>query len=147
MKKNNIIFLIIVKNLYIKKDKINVEFLFIYLFKINMIFKFFFIIFLSKSPDFTSIWDLSDLVLKIIEESKDIKIDKIKDQLEVLQIEIPKKEQFDAAEMERIGKMSQAEFLDFLWEHKYYKLYWCLLTAYIATPIFCIWLIHYILSR
>src|ERR1700712_1382319 len=97
MKKNNINFFSIVKNLYVKIKNANIDSLFIFLFKIknkiNLILKLYLIISLLKTNNltFTSILDFSDLVLKIIEEeSKDIKLDEMTAKLEQLKIELPK---------------------------------------------------------
>lgn len=74
--KNNYTFINIVKHIYIKLKNFDSVVCFLYLCKIksyiNLYLKFilFFIVLLTNSnTDFTSIWDLGDLVIKIVEDS------------------------------------------------------------------------------
>src|SRR5689334_13174718 len=105
----------IAKITYIKIKNINAVKFFIYLFKIkssiNLILKFIllFMVLLRNTNDLTSMWDLGDLALKMVEqESTDIKVEKVEDtndnilQTDELTKDIKKEEEeidFDAMEL------------------------------------------------
>ena len=130
----------LVKKLFIKIKKMNVFILFIYLYKIksnlNIILKLLFIITLVNYNELTSIWDLGDLALKMVEqESKNPKIEDT-----VVQItEIQKAEEID------FDSMEFSEWLEYLRKNEP-KAYWFWVISFCATSVFCIWLMHYIIG-
>lgn len=129
-----------VKNLFIKIKKMNVFILFIYLYKIksnlNIILKLLFIISIVNYNELTSIWDLGDLALKMVEqESKNPKIEDTVVQI----IEIQKAEEID------FDSMEFSEWLEYLRKNEP-KAYWFWVISFCATSVFCIWLMHYIIG-
>lgn len=130
----------LVKKLFIKIKKMNVFILFIYLYKIksnlNIILKLLFIITLVNYNELTSIWDLGDLALKMVEQ--EYKNPKIEDT--VVQItEIQKAEEID------FDSMEFSEWLEYLRKNEP-KAYWFWVISFCATSVFCIWLMHYIIG-
>lgn len=141
MRKNNKNLIKIVKMLYAKIIKMNIVSFFILLFKIrsniNLILKFIllFILLIANTNEFTSICDLGDLVLKMVEQedNNDVKVDN-----NILQTEEQKENvDFDSMEL--------GEWLDYLREHEP-KAYWFWILAFGATSVFCIWLMHYLIG-
>lgn len=132
----------IIKIFYSKLKKMNIVSLLLFLFKIksniNLIFKFIFIFILTKNNDFTSIWNLDDLALKMVEgetsqnDTAQI-IEEVKDSTEL------KEEVID------IESMDLGEWLDYLREHEP-KAYWFWILAFGATTVFCVWLMHYLIG-
>jgi len=130
----------LVQTLFIKIQKMNVFIFFIYLYKIksnlNIIFKILFIISIVNFNELTSIWDLGDVALKIVEqESKNPKIEDTVAQI----TETQKAEEID------FDAMEFGEWLEYLRENEP-KAYWFLVISFCATSVFCIWLMHYIIS-
>lgn len=146
-KKTNISFITLVKILYLKLKKMNVFLFILYLYKIksnlNLIIKFFLMAFFVNSNEFTSIWDLGDLALKIVEqESTNVKVEDTAET--VVQIADLQKDPNKVNEID-FDAMEFEEWLDYLKEHEP-KAYWGLVIAFCATSAFCVWLMHYILS-
>lgn len=135
----------IIKIFYSKLKKMNIVSLLLFLFKIksniNLIFKFIFIFILTKNNDFTSIWNLDDLALKMVEgetsqnDTAQI-IEEVKDSTESTEL---KEEVID------IESMDLGEWLDYLREHEP-KAYWFWILAFGATTVFCVWLMHYLIG-
>ena len=137
----------LVKTLFIKIKKMNVFFFFIYLYKIksnlNITLKIIFIISLVNFNELTSIWDLGDLALKMVEqESKNTKIEDTAET--VVQITEIQKDPLKAVEID-FDAMEFGEWLDYLRENEP-KAYWFFVISFCATSVFCIWLMHYIIG-
>lgn len=136
----------IIKRFNLKIKQINAVNFFIYLIKIkssiNLILKFIllFMVLLKNTNDCTSIWDLGDLVLKMVEqESTNVKIDNTNDT--VIQTEELTKD----TKVVRVSDMEMGEWLDHLRDHNP-KAYWFWVSAFCATSVFCVWLMHYLLK-
>ena len=144
MKKKNSI-----KFLYTKITNTHIAGLFINLYKIksniNLIYKFILLFaLLLNTNEFTSIWDFSDLTLKMIEqEVKNVKVEDVT----VADTSIIEESKEVKKEVEEIDfdKMELGEWFDYLREHEP-KAYWFWVFAFAGTSIFCVWLMHYLIG-
>ena len=134
----------IIKITYSKLKKMNAITFFLFFFKIksniNLIFKSILLFCVTKSNDFTSIWDFNDLLLNMVEQESnknDINdstiIELAKESTEV------KEEEID------IESMDLDEWLEHLRVHEP-KAYWFWILAFGATTVFCVWLMHYLIA-
>ncbi len=146
-KKTNINFINCVKILYTKIINMNIANLFINLYKIksniNLIYKFILLlmVLLSNTNEITSIFDLGDLALKMVEqEVKNIKVENV---IEV-DIEASKDIKKEVEEID-FDKMELEDWFDYLKEHEP-KAYYFWIFAFAGTSIFCVWLMHYLIS-
>ena len=138
-----------IKFLYTKITNTNIAGLILNLYKIksniNLISKFILLLaILTNTNEFTSIWDFSDLTLKIIEqEIKNVKVDDVS----VADTSIIEESKEVKKEVEEIDfdKMELGEWFDYLREHEP-KAYWFWVFAFVGTSIFCVWLMHYLIG-
>ena len=140
-KKTNITFINYGKLLYTKIINMNIAIFFINLYKIksniNLIFKFILLlmVLLSKTNEISSIWDLGDLALKMVDqEVKNVEVENVVD------IEASKDTKKEIEEID-FTKMELEEWFDYLKEHEP-KAYWFWVFAFVGTSIFCVWLMH-----
>lgn len=143
-KKTNINFVNSVKMLYTKIININIASFFINLYKIksniNLIFKFILLLMyiLLNTNEFISIWDLSDLALKMLDtEVKNVEVD-------TSIIDVSKDTKKEVEEID-FDNMELGEWFDYLREHEP-KAYWFWVFAFAGTSIFCVWLMHYLIG-
>ena len=144
-KKTNITFINYGKLLYTKIINMNIAIFFINLYKIksniNLIFKFILLlmVLLSKTNEISSIWDLGDLALKMVDqEVKNVEVENVVD------IEASKDTKKEIEEID-FTKMELEEWFDYLKEHEP-KAYWFWVFAFVGTSIFCVWLMHYLIG-
>ena len=143
-KKTNINFVNSVKMLYTKIININIASFFINLYKIksniNLIFKFILLLMyiLLNTNEFISIWDLSDLALKMLDtEVKNVEVD-------TSIIDVSKDTKKEVEEID-FDNMELEEWFEYLREHEP-KAYWFWVFAFAGTSIFCVWLMHYLIG-
>ena len=144
-KKTNINFINCVKMLYKKIINMNIAIFFINLYKIksniNLIYKFILLlmVLLSNTTEISSIWDLGDLALKMVEqEVKNVEVENVVD------IEASKDIKKDVEEID-FDKMELEEWFDYLKEHEPIA-YWFWVFAFVGTSVFCVWLMHYLIG-
>lgn len=149
-KKTNIKFINFVKILYTKIINMNIAIFFINLYKIksniNIIFKFILLlmVLLSKTNEITSIWDLGDLALKMVEqEVKNVKVENVVEG-DILSVEASKDIKKEVEEID-FNKMELEEWFDYLREHEP-KAYYFWVFAFAGTTIFCVWLMNYLIK-
>ena len=137
-----------IKFLYTKIINMDIAAFFINLYKIksniNLIYKFILLlmVLLSNTNEFTSIWDFSDLALKMIEQ--DVKNVKVEDVSDISIIEASKDIKKEVEEID-FDKMELGEWFDYLREHEP-KAYWFWVFAFAGTSIFCVWLMNYLIG-
>jgi len=100
-------------------------------------------ILLRNTNDFTSIWDLGDLALKMVEqEANNEKVEDINDK--ILQTEELTKDTKEEEEID-FDAMELGEWLEYLRVHQP-QAYWFWVIAFVSTSVFCVWLMHYLIG-
>lgn len=144
-KKININLVNFVKIMYTKMNIANV-YINLYKFKsnISLIYKFVLLLMVifSNTTEFTSIWDLGDLALKMVEQ--EVKNVKVEDVVEVDTSMISKDEKKEEEEID-FDKMDMDEWFEYLRKHEPIA-YWFWICAFAGTSIFCVWLMHYLIG-
>ena len=138
----------IIKIFYSKLKKMNVLSLFLLIFKIksniNLICKFILLVLVSNTNELLSIFDLDDLVLRIIEQESN-KTDINDTTTQIMELANDSTEVKVKVEDIDFESMDIDEWLDYLREHEP-KAYWFWIIAFGATSVFCIWLMHYLIG-